>query len=935
MNFENTGLLILSQQLLFIIEATSFIVKCNLLTYLIYKAIKVAKIIPKQLLFLFVVLVSGLFVDFSWILSLVKRLWLPHVDYSFFLFIIRLAWAFNCLFYVSLGIFIESLCEKDYSLKFHQKIILISSSIWVFYFFSIAIVNFNILNLEDRTFELHMMQVGTIVQQLFLFMILIIIIKKLHSCSYPKILRKQLTILIKYLLTPYIVTQLFESIVVAPTNFLVSITPFFVYAITGISTTLLMFALGYSIRKTMRLRFLNFEEQIQAPFRFTFANNLRKLLPSLTKATTLNEVSTLSQLFFEDTFTINASRFTFYFRNIERTLPFEEPEKPRSLLHEETVVEKLINNPIKNGPLLEHLSKHSILMYDEVEFSEFYQQDSLNKEVLSFLTELRAEVFLPVYDQEMMVAYIIIRYDARNPKRDFFSVVEHDEMVAIAGYLGSTIMAVHNKNIKELFAHYKEATNEVYAQHQKNNQYRESLLSFIRNNKQHQTGILFYKNYHFIFANQDAKELLPLDINILDGHPVTKTLKTLVKQVEEYKTNQTVSINDFQGNTLVATAFLHLEKNTIIISIKYPEISDIFKKQIDQLRDASEIDYSLYLETNESGKIINRLIPGSGRNLYNFKINLLKAALSKKAILLIMHEYDLQPIADVLHYISSRTSIFTLHLKTHEKNNSVAIKLFGMNPIFGSFEQALLEQLNAIGTLFIHNIHFLELSTQEMLAQFIKYGYYSSVKSSKQIFAEVRILCSTDLDLQALVHEGKFSKVLFDQLQQMTLTFPALFELPPDELDDLIKGLSMQAINSNTDLNKKFLDFTTRDKDKLITTQSTSLCGLRKKVTQILVEKSRKHEIYHTITFDPASHIADPELAEAARLGKNALRDRKKLVMLMERFDGNQNKVASFLGVNRSSINRRLKAYKIEVYDDSTEGKSNQSLSSKENNKHA
>jgi hypothetical protein len=915
MSFDTRWLLLQSQQLLFIIQSISCIVKCNLLFFLCQKAYNATKI-PKQLFFLFILLISGIVVDFSWITSLIKELWLPNADYKIFLFIIRIAWAFNCLLYVSLGIFIESLCEKNYSLKINQKIVLLLSSIWVIYFFSTALFCFNTWSVDKRIFELFMMQIGTVAQQLILFINLIIIIKKLHSFVFPNILRKQLTILIKYLFVPYLITQIFESVFSCPNFLLIFVTPLLCNIIAGISSTLLMFALYYSIKKIMRLRFLNFAEQIQAPFRFTFANNLRKLLPSLSKATTLNEVNTLTQLFFANTFNIDSSRFSFYFRNIERTLPFEEPETPRSLLQEETIVEKLINNPIKNCILLEHINKQQILMYDEVEFSEFYQKNALNREVLDFLTELHAEVFLPVYDQEVMVAYIIIGYNVRNHKREFFSDVEHDEMVAIAGYLGSTIMAVHNKHIKELFARYKKTTNELYSKQQENNQYRESILSFARINKQNQIGILFYKNHRFVFANQSAKELISIDINTFDGHPITKALKALVREAEEYKKGQTTTIEDGNGNKLVVTALLHLEKNTIIITIRYPELSDIFNKQVDYLRNPSDIDFLLYLETNESGKIINRLIPSSGRKLYNFKISLLKAALNKEAMLLIMEEDDLQPITDVMHYISLRTNIYTLNLKAPEKNNSIAIKLFGMNPIFGTFEQALFEQLNTRGTLFIQNIHFLELSTQELLAQYIRYGYYSSVKSSKQIFADIRIICSSTAHLQQLAQEGRFSKALFNELRETIITLPLLLELPPEELDDLIKGLSVQAINTNTDLSKKFLEFTPRDKDKLITGRPTSLTGLRKKVTQLLVEKSRKHEVYESIVFDASSHIADPELAEAARLGKNALRDRKKLVMLMERFDGNQNKVASFLGVNRSSINRRLKAYKIEVYDD-------------------
>ena len=54
-----------------------------------------------------------------------------------------------------------------------------------------------------------------------------------------------------------------------------------------------------------------------------------------------------------------------------------------------------------------------------------------------------------------------------------------------------------------------------------------------------------------------------------------------------------------------------------------------------------------------------------------------------------------------------------------------------------------------------------------------------------------------------------------------------------------------------------------------------------------------------------------PELIQAARLGKHALRDQRIMVMLWDKFK-NQNKIASFLGVNRSSVNRRCKEFNLE-----------------------
>ena len=53
-------------------------------------------------------------------------------------------------------------------------------------------------------------------------------------------------------------------------------------------------------------------------------------------------------------------------------------------------------------------------------------------------------------------------------------------------------------------------------------------------------------------------------------------------------------------------------------------------------------------------------------------------------------------------------------------------------------------------------------------------------------------------------------------------------------------------------------------------------------------------------------------LIQASRLGKHALRDHKIMVMLWNKFK-NQNKIAAFLGVNRSSVNRRCKEYNLEV----------------------
>ncbi len=505
-----------------------------------------------------------------------------------------------------------------------------------------------------------------------------------------------------------------------------------------------------------------------------------------------------------------------------------------------------------------------------------------------------------------MIAYIIVERDGRS--HEFFSNVERDEMLVFASYLGKIVHLLQNRNLTLLIAQEKELREELFQKHQENNQYKESIRSFLRSNRQRKIGILFYKNRRFVFGNQAAKELITIDLNTLVGHPTTKTCKQLIEQVENYKATQHSSSFDAQGNKLILVAIPSLEQNTIIITVYYPEISDVIKKQIDLLKDPSEWDYLLYLETTKSGQLINQLIPSSGNQLLNFKIDLLKIALNKKALLLQMQEADLLPTVEIIHHISLRDKLQVLTLQAH-KSSDIAIQLFGINPLLG-FEQklSLLEQLNNVGTLFIQNIHLLDIELQEKLAEFIKYGYYTLYKGDQRIISDVRIIASSHLNIESLMREGRFSPCLFNELQKTTLTMPSLSTLACEEMHNLVDGFTQQALRSPTF--KNLLELTEREKNILIDDRPISLMQFKNKIQQLLLHKSKKNNVEDSMEINHSSSLSDPTLIQAARLGKKALKDPKIMNELWHKFK-NQNKIASFLGVNRSSINRRFKEYDI------------------------
>jgi len=309
--------------------------------------------------------------------------------------------------------------------------------------------------------------------------------------------------------------------------------------------------------------------------------------------------------------------------------------------------------------------------------------------------------------------------------------------------------------------------------------------------------------------------------------------------------------------------------------------------------------------------LINKLIPGDGFTLLNFKIELLKVALSKKAILLDMMDQDLQSTAEIINHISMRDELYVIALQRPPHNFDIAIKLFGINPIFGILgnqNRPLLETLNGVGTLFIKNIHFLDLETQDALALFIRYGFYTILKSDQKVASDVRIICSSNQNLSSLTQAGKFSKELFQELKTTTLSMPSLIELPEDELQTLADGFTQQALTN--DALDHILLLNDKEKKSFLNNRPISLQELKTRIQQLLIKKSKKNMIYQEVAFNNAYDVTDPDLIAAARLGKQALKDQRVMILLWNKFK-NQNKISTFLGVNRSSVNRRCKEYNL------------------------
>lgn len=845
--------------------------------------------------------------EISWIPKLLYESNIYQFNYSYIIFILRIAWLFFVIQAQATSLLLECLLSKKYKLTKIRLISFVPSVVFALYYLYIAVFNFHIVDKADRIarWEYSVFTV-TFLYMIGLFAVVLFQAhKKMRRNELPKILHKQLEFLIRFLIIPFIFadTMVFNPIFrTYNIKYFSQITDN--YLLVSISIILWTASLYFTIKKIIELRFSNIMPHVQTTDRFEFINDFKNILEQLGHVTDLKELRHLTKIFFKDAFNIPANSLHFTIRP-DNHIPTQEISNKKNI---EAIIEQFLNrHATVDCPLGEYLIKHQILIHDEIAFNHFYEYDKISEEILNFLNVINADIFLPIFDKHSIIGCIIIESNARNSQ--FYNNVERDEMLVYTSYLSNIITLLNHKNLQSILAQEKELKEELFNKHQEIGLYKESIRSFLRTSKERKIGIVFYKNGKLKLGNHAAQELIGIDLihNNNEGHPTKKTLKHIGRFVQEYKQAQTAMIQDSKGDPLVCDALLNIDGTHIIILIHYPEIADVVKNQIDLLKDPSKWDYLLYLETTKSGHLINRLIPSSTESILNFKIDLLKTALTTKATLLDLPEKDLDDTVRLIHNISLRPKLETIVLTAPEKGDEIAIKLFGINPIFGiKTDTPLLETLKS-GTLFIKNIHYLSISTQRLLTNVIKYGYYTTYKGPTRNYTDVRILCSSDQNLESMVNNKFFCEKLYQELKKTSLAMPSLLTLPEHELAHLAVALSEQAVNEQP--LKNLLELSISEKNKLIHKRPISLHELRDKIHQLIEKKSKKTDSIEKVTLIPAQYVSEPDLTELQSLGTQALKDAKICAFLRKKFK-NPSEIAKFLGVHRSTVSRRLKTLK-------------------------
>ena len=212
----------------------------------------------------------------------------------------------------------------------------------------------------------------------------------------------------------------------------------------------------------------------------------------------------------------------------------------------------------------------------------------------------------------------------------------------------------------------------------------------------------------------------------------------------------------------------------------------------------------------------------------------------------------------------------------------------------GYFEQA------SNGTIFIDEVGEMPLQTQAKILRVLTDKHFTKVGGSKIIELKCRIICSSIQNLETLIDEGSFRKDLFHRLNVVSIKLPKLIERL-DDIDDLIKHFT-ELFTGDI---KRHVDLIPVIKSKYINYEWPGNIRELRNIIERHIILGDKYEEDAEMSHD--SELTNQNVISLPLKNARKVFEKHYLQSQINRFDGNISKTASFIGMERSALHRKLK----------------------------
>ncbi len=217
------------------------------------------------------------------------------------------------------------------------------------------------------------------------------------------------------------------------------------------------------------------------------------------------------------------------------------------------------------------------------------------------------------------------------------------------------------------------------------------------------------------------------------------------------------------------------------------------------------------------------------------------------------------------------------------------------------------------GSLFLDEVADMSLNAQAKVLRFLQEKTFSRVGGKDNVEVDVRVIAATNKDLETEIKEGRFREDLFYRLNVIPFKVPSLKERSTD-IPSLIMHFSEQ-FSREGGYKRKF--FSDQAMEKLVQYEwPGNVRELRNFIERIYILTPGDFVDVHDVRFAGLQSKSEPseDLSEISNFREARQKfEREYLVKKIAENNGNISRTAEEIGLERSYLHRKIKAYNIEL----------------------
>jgi two-component system, NtrC family, response regulator len=269
-------------------------------------------------------------------------------------------------------------------------------------------------------------------------------------------------------------------------------------------------------------------------------------------------------------------------------------------------------------------------------------------------------------------------------------------------------------------------------------------------------------------------------------------------------------------------------------------------------------------------------------------------------------------LAKAIHSLSDRSSFpFVAVNCAAIPENLLESELFGYEK--GAFTGAAQQTKGKIeyanrGTFFLDEIGDLPLALQAKLLRFLQERTIERIGGRQEIPIDVRIVCATHQNLQALIDSGKFRSDLYYRISEMVINIPALREREGDAIE-----IATVLLRRYCELHNKKIKGFSKAAAKAIESYSWpgNIRELENKIKRAVIMADENNITFDDLELDQTNDVAIPLNLREVRESSETLAIRRAL----SHSNNNISNTAKLLGITRPTLYALFEKYGINVND--------------------